>query len=295
MKINERRLKSENGLTLLELLAALVITAPALIALTGLLQRSGQGLLAIRKEAQSTHLLFHAQSVIEKIIEDSDTHRFFLLPRVHKHGRIQFSDGSLNPISMTRTSSRPSAAADSVMGVALDTQGTMKVQSIKPSGTGVIIRACSRLASASGQQVHSLIAVTVDGLVEVVSQKTTFTLSSPCSTLKLFPSKSMLTKTSTITDLLLSQYLIPITKLYTLYIDRRENLRYLAHSGSRNIENQPIVGGVNALHLRASVIKPQRILRIEAHLQVLKRRTLDFEKVGSFSRTAHFNFVLNRP
>ena len=67
-----------------------------------------------------------------------------------------------------------------------------------------------------------------------------------CLTFQLkFPERSMLPADLSSKQEVIA--LLPIQRIFTLYLDRSGTLRYLGHAAEQNIENQPIADGLSAI------------------------------------------------
>jgi hypothetical protein len=86
--------------------------------------------------------------------------------------------------------------------------------------------------------------------------------------------------------------IVPIEELYTLYVDTEHRLRYLGHRGADNIENQPLLPGVEALNLSPDERVPRGV---RARFKPLKQPEWMLQAGAHLAPASPFTFALNRP
>jgi hypothetical protein len=84
-----------------------------------------------------------------------------------------------------------------------------------------------------------------------------------------------------------------IEQNYTLYLNTRGELRYLAHAGNRVIENQPVLSGLGEITLTATPILSRAVYALEAKITLPSLTTREAAFVSRLERLDYLHFLLN--
>ncbi|MCB0338247.1 MAG: hypothetical protein KDD53_01525 [Bdellovibrionales bacterium] len=197
-------------------------------------------------------------SHLEKIAIDLDSHRLNILPRIHPNGVITYSTGALNIVHESRHP--PREGSDAITTASISTKSALRVTKEAGSGLSREYIACTVFPTLfvnkdlNGER--EFIAVTADGLVEMIGKKISIVENSEkqkCYSLNLKAISGMLLEISNDFSKEHPLLLFPITSLYSLYVDSKDTLRFIGHRGDLNIENQPLVSPIRSMKL--SMIK----------------------------------------
>jgi hypothetical protein len=279
-------------------LIALAITLPLLAALSALYTRIGAEHQK-RREAQRA-LLVEAKvaSLLDLAYRGLDSHRFALFPRVHRHGRITFSDQSELPGVPQRGRRRPNPQSDALSALRLDISKTLSIIKSTRQGSTLEILACPRYGQTlqvPDGQVH-FIALSLDQIVELVGSMQARQGSTGCKNLMLRQRRSLtVIQSATDTPALNFQLLVPIAAHFTLYVDRNSTLRYLGQRGEVSVENQPVLTGISGLRLRQLVDAGEKVALLRAQLLLPKRAPRSLVSTHFLTRQSHLPFLLARP
>jgi hypothetical protein len=284
------------GISLLELLVAIAVSAPLLAALSLAVKEQGVFYRLLQSKDSSDTVFLRTRSLLEQLVHDGDSSALIPLPRLHKHGNIRFTDGSPNSVMRGAASRRPHHASDAITAAAVDARRSLRIVSYQAGASRISVTACPIFETNSpAEQFHGFLGISLHGVFEVTSPQSKIAVSGVCGTYELKPTKSMLTRTATVRDLSLIRLLIPITRIRSLYVDRKYELRYLSHRGDVNLENQPVVSNLKAMSLNSTALRPWNLHTLSAELVVRGNARKEFSLVARIARAKVFNQLLNFP
>ncbi len=241
----------------------------------------------IRTEAD--YGLIRIKEEIAQIIAELDSNRLNITPRLHKAGKIKFTDGSFNPIMSLSPSAAnyPATDADAVTSVAVRVLEIHKVKDARLSGSHYIFLACPRWKKlANPGAIRSFVAFSADGSFELTGGSDSAD-SSGCRNFSLLQQKSMSLNNSG--SPLNARILIPIERQYTLYVGSDRQLRYLGHAGASNIENQPLLEGVELFQVSLK----EKPLVMSVFVKMMNGKKTELSQSALFAREEAFNFIFN--
>lgn len=241
----------------------------------------------IRTEAD--YGLIRIKEEIAQIIAELDSNRLNITPRLHKAGKIKFTDGSFNPIMSLSPSAAnyPATDADAVTSVAVRVLESHKVKDARLSGSHYIFLACPRWKKlANPGAIRSFVAFSADGSFELTGGSDSAD-SSGCRNFSLLQQKSMSLNNSG--SPLNARILIPIERQYTLYVGSDRQLRYLGHAGASNIENQPLLEGVELFQVSLK----EKPLVMSVFVKMMNGKKTELSQSALFAREEAFNFIFN--
>jgi hypothetical protein len=174
---------------------------------------------------------------------DFDSHPFSILPRIHRNGQIQFTDGTS---VIHNTIAAKSAGVTTARLVYRDMLRLSTERSLERSACQLFKTNGTLL---SEYPIRSIIVITPTGLYETeieIQHKE----SRACYRVTLTPpGKSMITAIPEAVDIEYAYFAIPIEWIQTIFRDSKKNLRIFRFSGDRLILNQPIARQVPEFEL----------------------------------------------
>jgi hypothetical protein len=176
------------------------------------------------------------------------------LERSHFGGLVQIANGtspltafgSAHPVTGITSTSRPRSDSAIVTSVELDPRYQGRVVRSTFSGDSISIEACQLPQRPSKDQFRSYLAIGLQGACQV-----TGTLDSSAGSCISF-SGSIVTGLFTAGRCQPGSLLefVPISREFSIFVDRTGTLRLVSHVGMRILENQPIAQGFRALAVR---------------------------------------------
>lgn len=283
-------MQNTNGFTILELLLSLVITSLISIILCYTLNTTIRTNLRLRQELKTLTALNTVDAHLQRVISDLDRHQLNILPRIHHQGTLNFTDLSPNP-AYKNSNHKPKAENDALSILALLPAKTLKIAKLEKHLQYFKIHACLSKDSKLGKP-RSFVAVSLEAFTELHGEYIKVSKSPDCYKLKLSHSKSM-SLNGTADQARYARKLIPVKDHYTLYIDNNNELRYLSHVGAKNIENQPLVAGIEALHLTLQSLYEGRLPYLVAKIGISGGKSFDKYYPATLGKGKKYNFLLN--
>ena len=240
---------STMGTSTLDILVALSISSIVLLAISTVILHSlglNQRLSVTLSREEVSHR-FAVECL--RLLQRLDTHRLPIPPRIHPRGHLTFTDGSENPISRSIGPTAPSPTSDAI--TALELAPTEQLTVLQASTTSPYqYYACRQGQTPLPASVRSYVGLSADGMFELVGSRQASTPG--CWTFVLSAQVSMSVPRAPHGSPALVRTLIPVLSHYTLYVNRRNELRYLGHRGGVNDENQPLIADIGELSLHLS-------------------------------------------
>ena len=227
---------------------------------------------------------------LEKIVENTDSHRFYLPPRIHVNGLIRFTDRTPNPVLHSAARQLPDPKSDAITTLRLSTGSTLKVKECEKQGNELLIQACfMHLQAVNLNKQRGFIAVGPDGLEELAGE---ISGSSRCRQGRLRPSRSMSVPALEHPLECTLSLLVPIDDHYTLYQDRTGRVRHLGHSADRNIENQPLLSGPKSIRFSATSILAGAGYEVQIAIGYDSKQALQLAMLTQLGRLDHLSLLL---
>lgn len=297
--------RSHSGQILFEALIAIIIAAPILAALVNSIHHSVLLNSKLSLQNDSTKAILRVRSILENALHSSDLHHLAFTARVSKHGAINFTDGSNNPIMQAPSPRAPAADSDALSTIRLESAYTLEVLKRNILGNATEFFACPKFPYKSAgvsppspklSTRENYLGISSDGLFEL-SGKVVFwkndALSQNCYQLTLSLAPSMVIATTPVIQIHNITTIVPMRENYTLYVDGDGNLRYLSHSAGNNIENQPLLGGIENLRLRLDYAPKLHTHALHADLKLLNGYEDELHFITHLAHIQHFNLLLN--
>ena len=289
-------MKQQKAVATLEILVSLSIAIPLVAALVFSLHQSVSALGLATRQHQKALDVARIPSMLEWVLDDFDSHRFLISPRIHHSGTITYSDGSLSPL-MRAGARGPLANSDAVTGLKLSIDNTLMVRSNVLIGSTLKLFACPRFKSKSPPppKLSCLIGLHSLGFTELNAVSISKPNKSGCRTLSAKFTKSM---SAPLADALNAQaisMLLPIERHYTLYVDQHHQLRYVSHCVDKILENQPVLSNIKALRLSLDFVSQNPAVQLSAVITLPDQTTAQLAFTNHLARTGIFTFLLNRP
>jgi hypothetical protein len=246
-------LKSQTGSSIIEFLLGLLILTPiigAAVSNFGTLAKSQRLLL---NTASDYHSLFKTDAFLSRLVRESDHHSIPNLAVVHLNGQIKYGLGSLNPVTTRTDDKRPSSRSDAISQISLSIKNTMNISNVYQQAGIYSLQGCPKYPGQDitfSQNSRSYLAVGTYGMTEFIADRISLNgVALGCWEFKGSPTDGMILKANA-PDLTFTRYLIPIDKIYTIYSDSLDRLRFIGHEGLDNKENQPLSDGSINVKLR---------------------------------------------
>ena len=273
------------------------ITAVALAgALTALLIRDAHSYL--RRElnlfdlTNETAREVHLRELVDGIIRDTDSHRLSILPIIHRKGKIMFSDGTQNEISPPSSLNAPDRESDAISVLQLDSSTELRVRRVETGSSFRFLVCPSTPRPDLRYEERGFIGIGVDSNAYLRG-----TLSSGGSGGCVYASvhqEANMFLSPVPEDLIRGvRLLIPIVREYTLYLSKKQELRYAGHEGPYNVENQPLCGPVKSMKLLIDRNFEGEGIFLRSEFSFSEKRLLSYASASHLSRTHSLNLLLN--
>ena len=189
---------------------------------------------------------------LRKIAAGINSHRFSPAYRVHKSGKITYTDNFTNQISLS-SNNRPAIDSDAITTADLQFNNLLRVEKQFKINNSYSLTACLIFPEQKfhNDEFQSFAALSVDGIFEMTGKL--YETQKDCFKGTLIYTKSMLFDSLNYPLTLI--FVVPLTSLYTVYVSDKNELRYLGHRGIDNIENQPVVRGIKELFFNEKHLK----------------------------------------
>lgn len=253
------------------------------------------------------YTLLTLRSEFTRLIDAYDTSTLANTLRVHTKGQILFSNGIINETGISSDKLKAEANSNAVTVAELLPQAMLETKTADNTSMPLTFVACLKYPSlesyseiksylANTSRIH-FIALNTEGFEELIGKaKIKYDVAPEiCLDLELIRSEGMIG----ISEPSLGEakpYIfkfIPIKKLYTLYIDSQQQLRYLGHYGFYNIENQPLIKGIKSLQLSEITFPGSKILSLHVKVVFNSSRVVTFSIASHVSHSDFFNLLLN--
>lgn len=270
------------GSSALEILVALPIALGLSAALVSTLHRSAAGTKEARRLESRELAILKTGVHLTRLMEDLDRHRFALSPRVHRNGIVTTANGA--PLILSRNARlAPGPGSDAISGIRLSLERTHDVETWA-GGETISARACPRYGT-SLEGADRVAGLAPDGIFEyrVTASRPHF----DCELVTLVPEEGVMLESSPSS---VPGTIVPIDSEHTLYVSSSDELRFVTHSGTRNVENQPLVEGISKLRLQLSM--ERGLLTLGASGE--SGRPFEWRLPSLLARTGHLDFLFSR-
>lgn len=283
----KRSLKGAGGFTLIEVLVTVCLCG-ILCVVVGKLMQSSLSLQNLAKRRYANELTsLQLSHKVQRVLDDLDTHPFYLLPRIHNSGRITFTNGEANVI--VGKTLLPASDSDAITAFSLAMEKVYDV--IRQDGMTFYV--CPRFKrSALSEHTFGYLGFGVDGVWELQGTGVRHIGREGCLDLSLGIEKSMIVPESEVAEAVI-RVIIPIETYYTLYVSSNEQLRYISHRGATNTENQPLFKNVKRLLLKREVLW-NSIVCLEGEVQFTDLNKREFSACNRLGRYDYLNFLMNK-
>lgn len=238
-----------------------------------------------------SYVVMRTFALLEDSIDAADSHRLVISPRVHTGGIILRTDGEMNAVMSAAPDLRPASDSDALTVLELEIKKSLRIEKCLHEKLDAEVTACPRFEeSCVVEEGQSFVGMSVDGMVELeVSESSR----GGCCRLRLHRTPSMSLPSPEQFGSCTTGVLVPVGRHYSLYVDRNGRLRYLGHRGAVNIENQPVVEGVDRLVLHLDPEFDGKGIRLWGMLSTTSHRREGFSFVNSLGRKGQYNMLLN--
>lgn len=284
----------QKGFSTLEIIIAMLISMPCIFALGKAVHQSARTLRDYKNLEREIYGTVRMRQLLSEMMNEINLHSFSLLPRIHKGGNIRSTDGQANPVLKGTAAMRPIADSDAITYLRLNISQTLEVLSLSAQSSSVYV--CTRYSGTFNSAMYkSYLLLSPAGFHESSGKISNVTLANGkyCCDIRLKPVHSMIGQNLLNLDLNLTRFIIPIERIYTIYIDRKGNLRHLGHTGLSNIENQPILERSSEIKIAQQALSnglTQLTLRTK-----IRNREIKVMLTNNLPRKHFLDFLLNRP
>jgi hypothetical protein len=248
----EKRL--EGGASLFELLLGITLFALVSFLILNELARGSKIHAKLTQHYERSINESHIKALVQRGLLEQSSQRFFY-PKIHTSGHIKLLSGKRLPISAAQS---PQNQSDAISFLKVRPDTIFKVTQTNPLTACVLSGASLQLA-----QYQSFLIVSSDGVSEAVGKARG---SGPCRSFSLRLADGVFTEAKTVGDLSFARTIIPVERIYTLYMSRRGELRYVGHVGSKVIENQPVLKSTAPIKFELLHLNPHQPSELHATL-----------------------------
>ncbi len=290
--------KYNSGHTLIEILIAALLAIPIVTGGAILIKTVAFSYLGLLSKGVQIQASTKMNSYLLTIAKEYDQHRLQLGLRIHKNGGIRFADNSLNPISLRTDSLKPDTKSDAITSASIKILNTFTIEKADISASPFIFYGCPKFGKSNQTLPASsvgFIGISTDTTMEFIGSTTPWPGQSVpgCLIFSLTSTSGMLFKKVTPHTAAFIAAIIPIDRIYTIYIDSLGRLRYLGHEGNRNVENQPLAEGPIAAKLNLKTWPKHPFTLITARYWPGTSDEITHFFPSHLGRESHLNFLLN--
>ncbi|NLF24429.1 MAG: hypothetical protein GX589_02060 [Deltaproteobacteria bacterium] len=285
----------ERGASALEALIGLVLAAPLMLMVGTGVHSALVHYLRIRVEHQNQYALIKTEGLLEKLMQGLDSHAFTLPLRIHKAGNIVMTNGEPNRV-LSSKKNPPDLRSDAITGIALEITASYGVVRFEQQPWWYVFYACPRFdRRLHPEEFKSFVGISPDGPIELRGTYLAHPGNAECLDFELAPVESMSVVAG---DLLGAEHIkdiIPVSRHHTFYVDQQQQLRLLSHRGAENVENQPLLRGVQSLKLSMEGVFGGSVSALSAEVKFVDGRNESFTLVHKLGQSSYYNFLMNRP
>lgn len=233
-------MRSRSSAGIFSLPGALLTLALSVVPLTILIKAARiTGL--VREVTRYTNSLIGLQQYLEAISNSHNASGVPLPIRIHASGLVSLTNGE--KVRLSRSPALlPDGIGDALTWAEVDLGRALRVASITQMGAIITAQACYSLTNAASlpESEDSFLAITRDGIFELVETTEHFSGSTSCLSLSLAVRHSVVADPAETFYAPGTQLLIPVVRINTLYRDMSGTLRIVSHHGDSITENQPV-------------------------------------------------------
>jgi hypothetical protein len=279
-----------SGMAVISLLVGLGLAAMVMVTLLAGMRLAGALHKKIDAGLTDRRSLLEIQTLLDRAGLYLDGHRFKLLPKVQPLGMVLFSDGSPNPV-MSHPLFSPNPSSDAMTLMHLSLTEAWRVTDCRVTDQNEAFEAClAYAAQCSLEDVRSFLGVSVDGFYELVGKVSG---SDSCRSFVLRAARSMSLPFTNAAPSCSIRLIVPILEHFTLYQDKTLELRYLAHAGDENLENQPLMHGVKTIQFAVTPLLHDSLYSVSASILLASGKEEKLYATPQLGRLPALNLLLN--
>lgn len=284
------------GYSLLEVLPSLALTSVMLLVLLQFSQNHARQYSLEKHKDRLENRLRRTEAALGRAASSVDSSPA-LLPRIHRKGRITYTDGSPHQTLSGAVLRRPLPGTDAISFAVVHPAFSLLVHTHTAQGQANTLYVCLRdRTRTTTRRFRSVLGVSADGVFELRPPGQGFSIVRPCFRLRVAATPSLLFPSATQADLARVRLLVPIDAVETLYLDRSKSLRLFRSSGISMLENQPLVDGLRRLRISARLTpSPYRLAEVSVAFGVERSDLTERTWLSSLARSSFDNFFFNRP
>lgn len=242
------------GASLFELLIGLTLFGLVSFLILNEIARGSQIHMKLTQQYELSIHESHMKALVQRGILEQSSQRLYF-PKLHTSGHIKLLNGKRLPMSAAQS---PQIQSDAISFLQIHPDTIFKVTQTNP------LTACA-LSGASVQldKYQSFLIISSDGVSEAVGKARG---NGPCRSFSIRLTDGIFTEAKTVGDLSFGRAIIPVERIYTLYMSRRGELRYVGHLGSKIIENQPVLKSTAPIKFELLHLNPHQPSELHATL-----------------------------
>ena len=271
---------NNTGLSLFEIIIALIISAPLLAASIKILNNSNHNKKSLVKAYNFDYNYIIFDNYLQQTVGALDQHRFIIYPIVYKKAKINFTITNNKQLE-------PNSNSDIISSLKFDMLNIQKVINIDK----IKILMCSRFNEKfDPSKYKSFLGISQSGFyqLEILKIENNF---NGCRSLYYKIIESRFFEYNNYESNLI-KYLVPIKEEFLLYVDSKRTLRYISLLGKNVIENQPLIDNFAVINLNLNYLFENNIINIEGFLEY-KNKKISFSHFNQLAREPFFNFFFN--
>lgn len=238
-------MSANRGYTLIELLWALALSSLFGVVGIAAFARWTKALHVVAQQQEGYRATLKAHALLESALYSTDHSRLpFTILRTPGNA-LRLPNGAEHPVSALRGTSQPRADSDIISIVDISPTLIGEVQTASASGSGVFLEACGLMSAVRDNDYKSVIVMTLDGPYQAVGKVTN--TSRGCVSFSGVIVAGIVSGSQEI--LAPPLRLLIVQREFSLLVDRSGELRFVSHTGSRILENQPVTRGYRSIHL----------------------------------------------
>jgi hypothetical protein len=201
---------------------------------------------------------------------------------------IRAPHGGLHPVAGVGASSQPRSESDIVSVIEVDPRYRGRIRQSKFTESSVEVEVCGSPELPATTQFRSHLAVGLAGVCQITGAPTPTVAG--CFTVSGNVVRGLLHATAACPRAALLEYL-PVTREFSVYIDKTGELRLVSHVGTLILENQPITRGLRSLQVSPFMAASGATL-FGVTLVATKARQHTFMLSGALAQHSLWNEIL---
>jgi hypothetical protein len=285
--MNNEQLRAR-GATLLELCISITLTGVIATASTIAFQRSAHWFRTLKDRLTAERTIIESFARLERAFMAVDSARSNGLWKIHPGGRFSFANGSEHPISRIKGTSQPRPGSDGLSILEVNPSGALVITFDSEKGTAFCPLYSNRWKIDG---IRSFIKRSIHGDTQYSYGNELHGAVWPrsCGSLSGSPIQSVTIKRPQ--REIAGQIILPVVQEYSLFVDRSSHLRLISHRGGWIRENQPLINGIQTLHISSS-LSTGGVLMFIVKIRTVSGIEKQWSRVSTLTRSEGYNDLL---